>query len=164
MAQTINGIIARENYDEDFLSNQNWDAFVKLAEKIGCFIVGRKTYEEVKKWEEYNFDNVNAKKIIVSRDKKSKLASGYISAISPKDALMKASELGFSKVLLTGGGMLNGAFIKENLVDEIVINIEPYVLGRGVRLFSEETFENKLQLINVQKLDEIVQLHYKVRK
>ena len=46
IAQTINGVIARENYDEDFLSDINWKVFVKLTEKIGCFIVGRKTYEK----------------------------------------------------------------------------------------------------------------------
>lgn len=164
MAQTINGVIARENYDEDFLSHRNWEVFVKLAEDIGCFIVGRKTYEEVKKWGEYNFDSVKAKKIIVSRDKKSKLATGYISTKSPKNALDKASELGFTKVLLTGGGTLNSAFMKAGLVDEIIINIEPFVLGRGIRIFSEETFENKLQLIKVKKLNEILQLHYKIAK
>lgn len=166
MAQTINGIIARENYDEDFLSHVNWEEFVKLAEEIGCFIIGRKTYDvyQTKESEEYSFDNVKSKKIIVSRDKKSKLSAGYISANSPKDALDKASELGFSKVLLAGGGTLNSAFVKAGLVDEIIINIEPYVLGRGIRIFSEETFENKLQLIKVRKLNGIVQLHYKVTK
>ena len=164
MAQTVNGYIARENYDEDFLSHQNWKVFIKLAEDIGLFIVGRKTYEEVKKWKEYNFDSVKAKKIIVSRGKQSKLETGYVSANSPKDALDKASKLGFTKVLLTGGGTLNGAFIKAGLVDEIIINIEPFVLGRGIRIFSEETFENKLQLLKVKKLNEIVQLHYKFVK
>ena len=105
MAQTINGVIARENYYEDFLSHVNWEVFVKLAEEIGCFIMGRKTYDiyQTKKSEDYSFDNVTAKRIIVSRDKKSKLATGYISVSSPKDALNKASELVFTKVLLTGG-------------------------------------------------------------
>ena len=54
--------------------------------------------------------------------------------------------------------------MKAGLVDEIVINIEPYVLGRGIKIFSEETFENKLQLIKVTKLNGIVQLHYKIEK
>ncbi|MDP3734126.1 MAG: dihydrofolate reductase family protein [Nanoarchaeota archaeon] len=164
MAQTINGIIARENYNEDFLSHQNWNIFVTLAEDIGCFIVGKKTYEVVKKWEKYNFDSLNAKKIIVSRGKMSKLKNSYIYAHSPKEALDKAFELGFRKVLLAGGGTLNSSFIKAGLVDEIILNIEPFVLGRGIRIFSEEAFENKLQLRNVKKLNGIVQLHYKVRK
>lgn len=164
MAQTINGIIARENYDEDFLSHQNWTVFVKLAENVGCFIVGRKTYEEVMKWEKYNFDKVKATKIIVSSRKKSKIKNSYIYANSPKDALDKAFELGYRKVLLAGGGRLNSAFMKVGLVDEIIVNIEPFVLGRGIRIFSEENFENKLKLCTVKKINGIVQLQYKVIK
>ncbi len=167
MAQTVNGMIARENYDEDFLSHINWEVFVKLAEEMGCFIIGKKTYDvyQAKKSEEYSFDNLSTKKIIVSRDKKSKLLEGYTLANSPKDALRKASESGFTRVLLTGGGALNSAFMKAGLVDEVIINVEPYVLGRGVRIFSEETFENKLELIEMRELKAgVVQVHYKIKK
>ncbi|MEK6905606.1 MAG: hypothetical protein AABX24_04350 [Nanoarchaeota archaeon] len=38
MAQTTNGIIARENYYEDFLSHENWKVFLSLVKKIGCFV------------------------------------------------------------------------------------------------------------------------------
>ena len=34
MAATVNGIIARENGKEDFLSDYDWDIFVKLAKKL----------------------------------------------------------------------------------------------------------------------------------
>lgn len=167
MAQTVNGIIARENHDEDFLSHVNWEVFVKLAEEMGCFIIGKKTYDvyQAKKSEKYSFDNLSTKKIIVSRDKKSKLLAGYTLVNSPQDALRKASGLGFTKVLLTGGGALNSAFMKAGLVDEIIINVEPYVLGRGVRIFSEDTFENKLELIKIKKLKAgVIQVHYKIKR
>ena len=164
MAQSVNGIIARENYDEDFLSHENWKVFVNLAEGLGCFIVGRKTYEEVKKWD-HNFDDVKATKIIVSKNTKAKLDKGYILATSPQDALNNAARLGHSKVLLTGGGTTNSAFMKLGLVDEIIINIEPYVLGKGIRIFSEEGFENVLELIETKKTKAgIIQLKYKVIK
>ena len=165
MAQTINGLIARDDYGEDFLSNQNWKTFVELAEKIGCFIVGRKTYEEVKKWKDYKFDNINATKIVVSSKSNFNLDKGYLLANSPKDALRKASELGFKKVILTGGGKTNAIFMKEGLIDEMIINIEPFILGKGINIFSEGTFENKLRLINSKKLKSgIIQLNYRVIK
>ena len=55
MAQTVNGMVARDNYDEDFLSYVNWEVFVKLAEEIGCFIIGKKTYDvyQAKNSEDY---------------------------------------------------------------------------------------------------------------
>ncbi len=163
IAQTINGIIARENCDEDFLSHENWEVFLSLVREIGCFVVGRKTYQEVKKWEKYNFDKIKATKIIISNNPDFKIDEGYIIAISPKDALKKASKLGFKKILLTGGGTINSAFMKNGLVDEIIIDVEPYVLGNGIRIFSQEDFENKLKLLKIKKLKSgIIQLHYKI--
>lgn len=52
--------------------------FVRLAEKTGCFIMGRKTYEEVKKWKNYNLDDVKSKKIIVTKNQKFKLNYGIV--------------------------------------------------------------------------------------
>ena len=165
MAQTMNGIIAREDYGEDFLSDENWKVFLALTKETGCFIVGRKTYEEVKKWKNYNFDNIKATKIIISNKSNFNLGEGYLLANSPRDALRKASELGFKKVILTGGGKINTAFMKERLVDEIIVNIEPFVLGKGIKIFSEEDFENKLNLIDTKVLKSgIVQIHYKIIK
>ncbi|MBI2106713.1 hypothetical protein HYT57_01900 [Candidatus Woesearchaeota archaeon] len=80
MAQTINGIIARNNYEEDFLSHENWEVFLGLVKDMGCFVVGRKTYEEVKKWKDYNFDKINATKIIISNIPDFKLDKGYVLA------------------------------------------------------------------------------------
>ena len=165
MAQTINGIIARNNYEEDFLSHENWKVFLGLVKDMGCFVVGRKTYEEVKKWKDYNFDKINATKIIISNNPDFKLNREYILATSPEEAIQKASKLGFKKILLTGGGTINSAFMKNGLVDEIIIDIEPFVLGHGIRIFSQGDFESRLKLLNVKKLKSgITQLHYKIIK
>ncbi len=167
MAITPNGIIARETGEEDFLSDENWDFFVSLVEAVGCFIYGRKTYELVRQWEEYTSDTINAKmKIVVSRDSTKPLEKGYTHALSPKDALKKASSAGFRKVVLAGGAHLNSAFMKENLVDEIVLTVEPVVLGKGITLFYPEDFEKRLKLQRVKKLGKsgLVQLYYAVKK
>jgi len=161
MASTLNGIIARSNGDEDFLSDDNWIIFSKLAKKYGCFIVGRKTYQTVQKWKDYNFDHINAKRIIVSKNSTFKLNDNYILASSPKDALHKAAKIGIKNVILTWGSKLNTSFLKENLIDEIILNVNPILLGQGIKIFSEEKFEANLKLISVKKISsEIVQLHY----
>ena len=165
MAMTANGIIARENGREDFLSDLNWKVFCNLARKKGCFVVGRKTYEIVRKlYKNYNFDDVKAERIIIT-SKKNFQPKGYLIANSPKNAIKKASSAGFKELLLSGGGKLNNSFIKSSLVDEIILNVEPVLLGKGVKLFGEDNFEKTLSLIRVKKLSKgIVQLHYKVRK
>ena len=163
MVQTINGIIARDDYEEDFISEDNWTTLKKLVEEAGGFIIGRKTYEIVKKWKDLSFDNFKAIKIIVSKNKNIKYNKQYILAGSPEEALRVAKASGLSKILLIGGSTLNTSFIKKKLVDKIIINIEPYVLGKGIRIFSEENFESKLKLLMMKKLKSgIIQLHYKI--
>ncbi|MCX6815936.1 MAG: dihydrofolate reductase family protein [Candidatus Aenigmarchaeota archaeon] len=165
MSMSVNGIIAREDGSEDFLSDENWKVFCKLAKQMGCFVIGRKTYETVMRlYKNYNFDDVKAKKIVVSTSSNFSPA-GYTVAKSPKDAIKKAKNVGFKQILLTGGSRLNSSFLKENLVDEIILNIEPAILGKGIKLFAEDAFERRLSLIKTTKLKSgIVQLHYKVKK
>lgn len=165
MVQTVNGMIAKENYSEDFLSDASWKIWKSLAEEIGCFIVGRKTYELVMKWDGENFDDVKSRKIILSKNKSLRLSKDYFLANSPEGALEVASKFGFEKVLVSGGGKINSSFLKKHLIDEIILIIEPYVLGTGIKIFSDEDFENKLKLMDIKKFKSgIMQLRYKIIK
>ncbi len=167
MAISANGIIATETGGEEFLSHENWEKFCELAKEFGNFVVGRKTYEAVKKWDDgYNFDDlVDIEKVIISEDKNFKLDKGYTLANSPQDALAKLSEKGFEKVLITGGANVNSAFVKANLLDEIILNVEPVVVGKGIPVFAPENFELKLKLISSEKsASGILTLGYNVLK
>ena len=164
MAVSLNGYIAKENASEDFLSHANWEKFCSLAQEYGNFIVGRKTYEAVKNWNEgFNFDDLKGiKKIIISQDENYKIDEGYTLATSPKDAVSKLQD--FESVLVTGGSTINTAFIKENLLDEIILNIEPAIIGKGVPLFAQDDFLKKLEFTSSEESNGIVSLHYTVVK
>ena len=166
MAMSVDGFIARNNGDEDFLSDKNWGVFCELANKIGCFVVGRKTYEVVKKWKGYSFDDIKANKIIVSKNRNIKVKKGsYYIADSPKEALKTALKLGYNQVLLTGGSKTNSSFLKMGLINELILNIEPFILGKGIKLFKEEEFNTRLSNINIKNLSSgIIQIHYKILK
>jgi dihydrofolate reductase len=167
MAMSLNGIIARKNGDEDFLSHDNWNSFSGLVKSFQNFIIGRKTFEAVKQWkEEYNFDDFkDAMKVIVSSDQNYKIDVGYKLASSPKEALEILKENGFNNILITGGATLNSSFAKENLIDEIILNVESVIIGEGFPLFSSNDFDLDLKLVDVKKLpNDIVQLRYKVTR
>ena len=164
MAMSVNGIIAKENEDEDFLSDENWKTFKGLAENCGCFIIGRRTYENVKEWEDHSFNEIKNSDMLILSKKDMKI-TGCTIVNSPKEAIQKAKEKGCKELLLSGGGITNTSFIKENLIDEIILNIEPAILGKGIKIFKENDFEKRLKLINTKNLKEdIMQLHYKVIK
>ncbi len=82
---------------------------------------------------------------------------------SPKDIIDLLEERKFNEVFLAGGGQLNSSFLKENLVDEIYLDVEPIVFGKGIKVFAEGDFEHDLELMEINKLNkDTVQLHYKV--
>jgi dihydrofolate reductase len=166
MAMSLNGIIARQDGNEDFLSDANWKSFVELAERHGCFITGRKSYEIVQAWPDYNFGSIKAKlKIVVSGNKDLKLSESFTRADSPKDAIGKAIAQNIPSAILVGGSMNNSSFLSENLVDEVILNIEPAIIGAGIPVFAEGEFDKRLSFIETKKLaDDILQVRYKVNK
>jgi len=165
-AMSLDGFIATNEYSEDFLGDEHWNEFTSLCENKGCFIVSRKVYELVNKWEEkYSLNNINAKKIIVSKNPNFKLKNGYLLAFSPTDALNIAKKNKFNEVVVAGGGQLNSAFLDNNLVDELVLTIESCLIGKGISFFSNKSFKKKLKLIAVKKINsDVVRLHYEVIK
>lgn len=164
MAISVNGIIARENGEEDFLSHDNWIEFAKKTNQVGSLVWGRKTYQAVRTWDkQYLEDLKKVRKIILSKKPNLELEEGFTQAHSPKEALEILSKEGFKEVVLTGGSNNNSSFVKEGLIDEIILNVEPVIIGKGLPLFAPENFDLKLKLLKVSKLENnLFQLHYKV--
>jgi dihydrofolate reductase len=163
MAMSLNGMIADKDGNEDFLSHANWKSFGKIAKEHGCIIIGRKAYEIVQQWTDYTYSDIDAKlKIVVSSDDNLKLDPAFVLASSPVDAIAKAEAANFESALLVGGSGINSAFMYENLIDEIVFNIEPAIVGRGIPVFFESNFEKRLTLLSSEKIDDgILQVRYK---
>ena len=74
---------------------------------------------------------------------------------------------GIKNILVEGGGTTNWAFVKENLVDEAIITITPYLVGGMTATtlvdgdgFSTITKSIRLKLKNVTKMKNEVILHY----
>lgn len=165
MAMSADGMIATEDNGEDFLSHQNWLTFVELAHDAGCMIWGRKTHDIVRGWDkEYLLELSDVMKVIVSKDASFSIEEGYHLARSPKEALEILKKGDFETVILTGGSKVNASFAKEGLIDEVLLNIEPTLVGRGIPLFSDQSLDMHLRLLSSKDLGGIVQLHYEVEK
>lgn len=165
MAVSANGIIATKTGSEDFLSHGNWLQFVKLVNRIGCFVWGRKTYEAVIKWEgDYLNDLKDAKKIIVSHSD-IELKDGFTLAHSPEEALEILSKDGFEEVILTGGATNNSEFAKRGLIDEVTFDVNPVIMGDGIPVLAPTDLEMKLKLLTFEKVaDDILEVRYEVIK
>lgn len=165
MAMSANGIVARNNGSEDFLSHENWLVFREFAEKYDNFIYGRKTYEAVKKWgKKYNMEKFVDAPVVVSRHLKRVDSKKNIYAASPHDALKKLKERGFKTALLSGGPTLNSAFAKAGLINKIFVAIQPIIVGEGKPLFLPTPFDLPLKLQSTEKRKGLLILSYEVLK
>ena len=67
-------------------------------------------------------------------------------------------------IWLVGGAQIIASFLKQGVVDEIIISVIPVLLDKGIPLFKNIKNEIKLELIKTEKYDRLVDLHYKVLK
>ncbi len=166
MGISVNGLIAKENGDTSFVSKIEWKSFRAMIKKTDVMIIGRRTYDMMKESSEFN--GLEKKKIVVltsAASRKSEMSNITFTNLQPKDLLKNLGKEKHKSVLIAGGGILNGSFMKENLIDEIILDVEPVVFGKGIRLFGDSDFEARLKLAGTKKLSKNeIQLRYKVVK
>ena len=67
-------------------------------------------------------------------------------------------------VYLCGGGMFAGWLLENGLIDILKVKLNPIVLGKGVRIFGDSTYQADWDLIESESYPEGLQiLTYKIR-
>ena len=162
MAISTNGMIAKSDDDTSWISKEEWDSYSAAVRSAGCLIVGRRPYHILIKEPGFiKFKDV--KLVAVSEEDFDTLVPNHFVAHSPKEALELLKD--FKEIIVAGGGILNSSFLAENLIDEIYLDVEPIIIGKGIKLFSEVDFEAQLELIETKRLStNEIQLHYRVKK
>lgn len=162
MAISANGMIAKNDDNTSWISETEWNSYSAAVQKAGCLVVGRRTYEILTKQPEFS-ELKDVTLVAVSKTNLETIAPNHFVTESPQQALEKLSD--FETVIIAGGGILNAEFVQQNLVDEIFLDIEPIILGKGIKLFNGDEFEKNLKLLDTTKISaNEIQLHYKVVK
>lgn len=158
-AISLDGFIARfqNDFSLDWTSKEDKKFFVEITKKAKVVIFGSKTYETIGKPLK---DRLN---IVYSKQKK--YSEVLTTSLPPQELLNDLEKKGFKEVAICGGSSIYTLFMKENLVDEIYLTVEPIIFGNGIKLFNEKINVN-LKLIDFKKLNDFgtTVLHYKVLK
>lgn len=165
MGVSANGYIAKADGNSEWTSDENLKGFYEHSKNAGNIIMGKNTYLVASQYGYFPFpDSLN---VIVSNEQiENKWGdSVVVTNKSPKEILSMLEQKGFAMAFLAGGGKLNTSFVKEGLIDEIYLDVEPVILGQGIKIFADSDFEFWLELIDFKKLNSnTIQLHYKVIK
>ena len=161
MHVSINGMIARLD-NSDFSSALARSDFLKMIKKYRVNVIGRNTFNVASKSDYFPVGDLN---VVVTKHR-IKLQKNWENVIvtdkKPKEIIKIIESKGY-KSAMVAGGKLATSFLKEGLVNELYINIEPVVFGKGIPIFADENFEKTLELLQVKKFSKNeIRLHYKV--
>lgn len=155
-----------ENNIYTWTSPEDQKYFFGLIKKSNLIVMGRSTYEAVS-----STIKLEAKKlrIVLTHNPekyRSKTVAGQLefSNETPSYLVKRLSGLGYKKILLVGGGTINGLFLKHDLVDEFYLTIEPRIFGSGKNIAEQSPLETKLRLISIRKINKTgtIILKYKI--
>lgn len=167
---SANGRLTRRNEPDIHLWTSKEDAeFFSLKRSESRLIVmGSGTYEAEKSRIKPSKDKL---RIVLTTTPnkylKDKIAGQLeFSSQDPLVLIHRLEKKGYREMLLVGGSKIYSSFLKENLIDEIYLTIEPLIFGTGKPLFAEGEFDALLELVEVRKLNSrgTILLKYKINK
>lgn len=164
MASSINGIIAYENGSEDFLLERNYQIMLEFLKNYDCLVWGNTTFKNVMSWGYHYINYLKDVTVIVFSRSDIKYPYDNVIVVNSMEQFYKVcDEKNINKVFVSGGARTNTMFMKEGIVNEVIINYNPYVLNKGINLFLGDFFEKKLVLDKViREQESILQVWYKV--
>jgi len=93
MAISINGMIAKQDDNTNWISKEEWSSYSLAVRNAGSLIVGKRTYNILTKQPEFS-ELKGVKLVVVSKEKNVKLINPeHIIASSPKEAPMLCVEI-----------------------------------------------------------------------
>jgi dihydrofolate reductase len=149
IATSLDGFIARPNGDLDWLPQ-------------AVLVMGRNTYDVVCSLGEWPYGDkrvavLTARPIDLPPDSKVTALSG-----SPSDVIAELAKDGAQHLYIDGGRVVTN-FLRDGLIDEIIITTIPILIGKGIPLFGELNKDVALELLSTKSFDGgLAQSHYRV--
>ena len=165
LANSLDNYIARKDGGFDWLhwSDEVAEISAKFMKTVDALLIGRKTYDGMLAYGQTSYPG--AKNYVFSHSKKKREALKKRLAAKKKpdrnveivteDAAKFVRELKRRKgkgIVVFGGGELAKSLFEADLIDEVVLNIHPVLLGSGIPLFHEMKQQIDLELVECKVL------------
>lgn len=170
---SVDGYIAGPNGEMDWMI-WNWDDELKnyvkeITEPVDCIILGRKLAQGfIPHWasipEEEGANKMNnTKKVVFTKTlDKSEWDNTILAKGDLVDEISKLKKQDGKHMITYGGANFVSALIKNGLIDEFHLFINPTAIGSGMTIFNELDSRQNLSLVKSVSFDcGIVVLYYK---
>lgn len=169
IATSLDGFAARPDHGLDWLTDRDtggddlgYEIFVARMDGL---VMGRGTYETVRGFGAWPY----TKPVVVASASLTRGAvpeelseSVRISALDPPALMRSLAAEGWSRAYADGGRLVQ-SFLREGLIEDMVITTAPVLIGSGRRLFGELDRDVELELLGSRSFASgFVQSHYRV--
>jgi dihydrofolate reductase len=166
---TVDGFIAGPNGEMDWLTFK-WDERIKeyvkeITEPVDCIVLGRKLAQGfIPHWasnpQEEGAEKINnTPKVVFTKT----LTESDLATFAPEltvlakgdivEEITKLKSLNGSDIIAYGGSCFVSSLIKNGLVDEYHLFINPTAIGNGMPIFKELTDNQNLKLVSSKSFD-----------
>lgn len=166
-AISANGKIAQATNQSslEWTSKEDTAFFVEKTKEVGVVVMGQKTFETIGR-------PLKGRRLIVLtqdvslKEKYPEVNDGatrleFVNA-SPTNLISRLESEGVQSIVIGGGSFVYSSFLREGLVQEVYLTVEPILFGNGVE-FANGFKDIKLYLIETRLLGEqSVLLHFGV--
>ena len=150
---TIDGFIARQNGDLDFLPPGGGEphGYAEFFASVDALVIGRKTFEIVLSFPEWPYAD---KPVFVLSSRPLDLSAvrgGVVEQMAgdPVDIVSRLAARGFHQLYIDGGITIQ-EFLRAGLIQRLIITRVPVLIGEGVPLFGTLLRDIKLHHIATQ--------------
>lgn len=160
LANSLDNYIARKDGGFDWLhwSEEVAEISAKFMKTVDALLIGRKTYEGMLVYgqtsypgvKNYVFTRAKKRSAALKKELAKKKADKNVQIITV-DAAKFVQELKHLKgkgIVVFGGGELAKSLFEADLIDEVVLNIHPVLLGSGIPLFHVMKRQIDLELLD----------------
>lgn len=142
IAKSLDGFIAGANGEIDWLESianpdNNDMGYHEFMERIDALVMGRNTFELVNS---FDIEWPYVKPVFVLSTTLNEIPKKlrdkvFLTKGSLQEVIAKLKSLGHHRLYIDGGKTIQ-SFLKEDLIDEMIITTFPILLGQGIPLFS----------------------------
>jgi dihydrofolate reductase len=169
IATTVDGFIAREDGSVDWLptgenvGNEDY-GYQEFMNSIDALVMGRNSYELVQSFGSWPYEE---KPVIILTTQQLEIPENIsktvsVMAGSPNKVVQRLAERGYDHLYIDGGKTIQG-FIREGLIQKLIVTKIPILIGSGIPLFGALAHDIKLHHLETLQFDNgIVQSKYKI--